>query len=125
MLLNSLSVLVITCVALLVYEVHRYRDATVRSVSTIGDIVAENSVVPLLYDDDRVAQELLDGLHFEPEISGAALFDNDGQQIAAYRRDGKAMKFPEPQIEPALEVRFANFSLQTPVMQAGQRVGTW
>ncbi len=124
-LLNTLSVLLLTCVALLAYEIHRDRDATVTSLSTIANIVADNASAVLLYDDQQSAGELLAGLHFEPGISAAALFDAQGGPFASYHR-AAAERRKIPALPPPGVVMHATFfTLSIPVVQGPRHVGVF
>src|SRR6185295_11133292 len=85
--LTSLCVLTLTCLALLMYEIFSYRQTTTRGLSTIGDIISANSTAVLVFDDPKLAQEILSGLRAEPEITAAALFDQNGKLYATYPPD--------------------------------------
>ena len=123
-LLTSVAVLALTCLALLTYEIHNYRKATARSLSTIADVVAENSAVALIYEDRKFAAEIIAGLRVDPEIAAAALFDGQGKLYATYPKNLSPKAIP---IMPGMDgVRFHARSLEIykPVMQGNMRVGT-
>ncbi len=61
-LLTSLAVLGFTSCVLLTYELYSYRQTTRRSLSTIAELIASNSTAVLIYDDQKLAAEILAGL---------------------------------------------------------------
>ena len=69
--LTSLSVLCLTCVMLFYYEIHSYRQATARSLSTTADIIAANSAAILIFDDQKLAEQILSGLRARRNLSPA------------------------------------------------------
>lgn len=75
-----------------------------RSLSAIAGIVAENSAAALLFDDEKLAQEILGGLHVEPEVTQAALFSNQGKLFATYPANLPASEFPQSPENPAIQL---------------------
>lgn len=78
------------------FEIASYRHTTATSLSTIADIVAENSSAALMFDDRRLAEEIVSGLRVEPEISCAARFDENAGVVATYPSDLPASEVPTP-----------------------------
>ena len=81
---TSFSVLLLTCIALFSFELHSYKVASTRAISTMAELIAANSAPVLIFDDQKLAGELLSGLRAEPEIQAAALFDREGRLYAQY-----------------------------------------
>src|SRR5438270_503910 len=50
-LLTSGVVLLLTCAAFFAYEFLTFRQATIRQLSTLGEIIAANSTAPLAFDN--------------------------------------------------------------------------
>ncbi len=122
--LTSLAVLVLTSVALVTYELHTSKQATARSLKTVGAIIAANSTAVLIYDDEKLATEILSGLRAEPEIVAAALYDRDGRLFAMY-----PPRLPHPLLPsgPSSDgVRFdgVDVTLYEPILERQTRVGT-
>lgn len=120
----SLGVLGFTGVALFVFEVRSYRIETSRSLMTTGSIIAENSAAVLLYDDKKMAAEILGGLHVEPVISAAALFDRTGKVYATFPKTIAADTLPALPGADGVVLDLVNITVQMPVMQGESRVGT-
>ncbi len=121
LLTTSLTVLAVTCGALLILEILNSRTATVRDLSAIADIVAENSAAAVIFDDEKLAQEIISGLRVEPQILRAALFNPQGKILGVYRR-GVSPPTPFPQAEGVV-LHFNDFSLVVPVRNGDRQVG--
>src|SRR5687768_18538353 len=81
---TSSVVLVLTCAAFFAYELINFREAAVRSVSTVGKIIAANSTAALAFDNQDDAREVLAALASEPEIVAASLYRRDGTLFSRY-----------------------------------------
>ena len=53
-------------------------------------VLAENAVAPLLFEDVKAADELLQSLRHSSDIETAALYGKDGQRVSAYLREQDA-----------------------------------
>ena len=51
-------------------------------------VLAENAAAPLMFQDERAAQELLQSLRNSPNVSLAVLYTKEGRVLAAYRKEG-------------------------------------
>jgi len=121
---TSLSVLLLTCVLLFYYEIHSYRQATARNLSSMADIIAANSSAVLIFNDQNLAQQILAGLRVEPDITAAAFFDNNGKLFAKYPAALPDSAFPTSPEPGGIEIQTAQLMLFKPVMQGQSRVGT-
>ena len=86
MLLTSAAAIVLTCSALVLYELVSSSDETLEQVATLARIVSANSTAALAFCDDQDAQEVLATLRTEPSIVAAALTVGDFEGFA--RRGG-------------------------------------
>src|SRR4051812_662263 len=82
--LTSFVVLVVSFLVLLSYETRSFKTRTTRSLETIGDIISANSSAALLYDEPKLAREILSGVRAAPEITKAALYDREGKLYVTY-----------------------------------------
>lgn len=82
--LTSGIVLFMTCAAFFVYEYITAREMMRRQISTLGQIVANNSTAALAFDDHQDASEILEALKAEKNIKAAALYDENGNLFAKY-----------------------------------------
>ncbi len=81
------------------YQEQSYRDQKLREIAVQGEIVASSVMAPLIFDDNRAAQEYLDALKANPEIEAAIVYRNSGARFAGFVRDG----LRAPQSAPALK----------------------
>lgn len=123
-LLTSGVVLLLTCAAFFAYEYITFRQATVRKLSTLGEIIASNSTAALAFDDKDNASEILNALKAEKHIVAAALYDTTGQLFSTYPAAIPDKDFPT-RLESA-GYRFTNAAIEgyQPVVQGTKRLGT-
>jgi signal transduction histidine kinase/ActR/RegA family two-component response regulator len=84
MLLTSAAAIVLTCSALILYELITTRGESLQQTATLARVVSANSTAALAFRDDQDAQEVLATLSAEPSIVAAALYDRDGRLFATY-----------------------------------------
>lgn len=95
MLLTSGLVVVLTCAAFMGYELMTFRGATVRELSTVGQILAANSTAALAFQNPDDAREVLAALKAEPHILAATLYDADGRVFSVYPESLATAAFPQ------------------------------
>lgn len=126
MLMTSMFALLMACTLLLVVEFRSYRRDIEHTVATLGRLAAENSTAAIAFADPTGATQILEALRAEPQITSAAIYDNDGSLFASYRATADE---PLPPSRPAdaARVDFAEpgYVLGTqPVSEHGRRLGT-
>ena len=82
--LISGTILLLTCSIFFIYEYITYRQAHIRELTSIGNIIAANSVAALAFDDAEAAGEILGSLQAEGRITIACLYDEEGRLFASY-----------------------------------------
>ncbi|MDB5050209.1 MAG: Histidine kinase [Fibrobacteres bacterium] len=124
MLLTSASVLVLTCAGFFAYEFLTFRRSTVRQLSTVAAIIADNSTAVLAFADRPGAREILSALKAEPHITEAALYDENGNVFSIYPEGRGAAGIPS--VPAADGFRFEQSFLIgfQPVVQNDRRLGT-
>src|SRR6266853_4630761 len=93
-LLTSGAVLLLTSASFVAHEFLTFRYTTVRSLSTLGQVIATNSTAALAFDNTKDAAEILTALKAEPHVVSAALYDSSGQLFATYPQRLESGKFP-------------------------------
>lgn len=83
--------------AFIAYETVLYRQTMVRDLSVQAEIIGENSVSALLFNDPHSAETTLGALRAAPHVISAWIYSPDGQPFAGYARDGKASAPAMPQ----------------------------
>ena len=84
MLLTSAAAIVVTCAALILYELVTSRGESLEQVATLARVVSANSTAALAFRDEQDAREVLATLRTEPSIIAAALYDDGGELFATY-----------------------------------------
>jgi len=70
------------------YDLYSFRMALVRNVSMQAQIIGDNTVSALLFNDPQSAEKTLSALRANPNIVYAQIYAPDGQLFAGYWRDG-------------------------------------
>jgi len=121
--MTIIVVLVLMVVSVFALEYLRLRQATVRQLSTVGNIIASNSTAALAFANQNDAEEILSALKGKPNITAAALYDQNGKLFS---------KYPENLSDDALPVapQKDGFQLERelligfqPVLQCAKRLG--
>ena len=77
------------------YELVTYRQTMSSDLSTLAEIIGNQSTAALTYRDQDAAKEILNALNAKKHIVAAALYDKNGQLLASYaKRGGPAPVFP-------------------------------
>jgi signal transduction histidine kinase len=85
---TTMAALVITGVAMVVYDLRTYQEAWVNDLLTQADILGRASAPALAFDDHKTARENLSLLKARPQITAAAIYTSKGTIFASYGQDG-------------------------------------
>jgi len=96
MLLTSGVALLLAYVAFVGVEIHASRKAMVRDLNVLADVVAINTTAALTFDNREDAQETLDALNAEPQISAAWVYDEHENLFASYSKEQTEQSPPKP-----------------------------
>jgi signal transduction histidine kinase len=124
MFITSLTALLLASVALLTYELFAYKRMMTRSLSTLAQTVAANSAALIVYDDQKVAQEVLSALKSEPDVVVACLFDKSGNLFSTYPANASPANFPKSIGPDGLRFSGSRLIIFQPVVHADARFGT-
>jgi len=83
-LLVSGAVLLIAALAFFSYDLVSFRYNLIRSLDVEAQIVGENTISALVFNDPQSATATLQGLQRSPDVQAAALTANDGSVFARY-----------------------------------------
>ncbi len=84
MMLCSVSALLLACGAFMMFEFMNSSRSLQQTVTTLGRVMADNSTAAVAFEDRPAAEEILNSLRAEPQITAAALYDLDGRLFASY-----------------------------------------
>ncbi len=124
LLLISGLVLLLSGISFFSYELISFKRTTIRHLSTLADIIADNSTASLAFDDSEDAGEILGALKAEKHIRYAGLYDNKGKLFSYYNNGDSSMEFSK--IPDWKGYRIVNGYLEgiQPVIQGKRRLGT-
>jgi two-component system, sensor histidine kinase len=98
---TTFMALLISGVAMLLYDVHAYRNDALRDLVTQADILGRSSAPALQFNDPATAGGNLRLLRVRPNIVEAAIYTSDGKLFAGYGggKDGANRFPPAPKAE--------------------------
>jgi signal transduction histidine kinase len=99
-LLVSGTALLLAYVSFLIYDLYSLRQELIDSLATEANIVGENCVTALMFDDKQAAENTLAALRSSPQIRAAAIIRPDGTQFARYLRNPSNPFAPGNQLAP-------------------------
>jgi len=124
MLTTSVALLLV-CAAFTAYEIITFRKSMVRNLSTLAEIVGNNSTAALDFSDPKDAEGTLAALQAEPNIEAGCIYTKDGKVFATYDRpDSETEIFPPaPRLD---EDYFSGGTLHVfrPIVHQGEIIGT-
>jgi signal transduction histidine kinase len=86
-LLVSGMALLLAYVSFLAYDLYSLRENLKTSLETEADLIGQNSVTALLFDDQQAAESMLAALHGSRQVRTALIVRVDGIPFATYTRD--------------------------------------
>jgi signal transduction histidine kinase/HPt (histidine-containing phosphotransfer) domain-containing protein len=88
--------LLVACLVMVMYDVIMYRRGMVTDLSTLADMVANNSTAALTFHDVPAAEDVLKSLRTQPHITAAGLYTQNGKLFASYVREKDDSTFSPP-----------------------------
>jgi len=86
-LLVSAAALLLACAGFCAYDLYSLRTAVIGNVSMQAQIIGDNTVSALLFNDPHSAEKTLSALRANPNLMYAQIYTYDGQPFAGYWRD--------------------------------------
>ena len=84
--LIAAAVLVAAGVWMAMYQERLYSDQRLTSVREQAEVLASSATAAILFDDRSAAQEYVNALRANPELLGAAIYGDNGRQMAGFAR---------------------------------------
>ena len=91
---TTFAALLVTGVALVIYDLRTYQQSEVNDLATQAEILGRASAPALAFDDPKAANENLLLLKAKSKISAAAIYSIKGKLFASYRRGDSSPAFP-------------------------------
>ena len=68
----------------LVNEVLSFRQALLKNLTTLAEVIGRNSTAAVSFADEEVASRVLSALSAEPDVNAAEIYLADGERLATY-----------------------------------------
>lgn len=124
MMVTSLTVLVLTCSAFFIYEFVSFRQTNIRELTTLGQIIANNTTAPLAFDDAEAANEILASLKAEPHIIVACVYDQEGNIFAYYPPEFSRQLLPKKPEAEGYNFKSSNLEGFQSIANGNNKLGT-
>jgi PAS domain S-box-containing protein len=127
-LIVSAAALLLASSAFFAYDVITFRSNLKSGTALQAQLLGENAISPLLFDDPHLAERMLAALHTSPHIAYSGIYTADGKYFAGYWRKGQAPR-PRPLPPGALDqeqtssFESGRFVYTHEILFQGKRVG--
>jgi methyl-accepting chemotaxis protein len=122
--LASAIALLLAGTIIVVYDSVSYRTQQKHDIAVRAGIVAANVSASLVFADAKAAQEYLQALRSNPDVSAAAVYNDKGDLLTRYLRDDSQTQ-PPPRAKPqSMLFDGSELNVFWPVMEKTQQVGT-
>ena len=122
---TSFAALLITIVALAIYDLQRYRNMLTKDLSTQAELIGRASIPALQFDDAKLARTNLLLLEVRPNIVSASLYDEKGILISSYISTKAAQFVPaaDRELMDRVEIEGNLLRVKRRVMFNGETLG--
>ncbi len=118
-------VLFLACLSYIVIDITNFHRELPKNIQTLAQVLGENAVSAILFNDVSTAEEVLSALHTNPHIISACLYTEGTTPFATYVRDKNAsLKFPVTIKENSYEFTSQSLNLFQNLMSEGEKIGT-
>ena len=105
-------VLLLTCVAFIAYEVNTYKATAIEGLTTLAEVIGENTTAALAFRDEDDAAKVLQSVQAEPNIVAAAVYDLNGNLFVRFPTNATTDLIPRAiELPQKREARFENNQL--------------
>ncbi len=122
--LTSTAALLLACTGFVVYEAITFRAQMTRNLTTVAEMVGNNSVAAIQFEDPGTGHEVLSALRAESNITAAWLYDASGKLFASYARAGTPLAAAPNDLARASRRSPGYVVMVQPIFNKGERVGT-
>ncbi|HEY4362028.1 MAG TPA: ATP-binding protein [Bryobacteraceae bacterium] len=101
-----------------------FRNSLRRDLSSLAQIIADNSTAAAAFSDERSAAETLNALRARPHVASACIYLVDGTMLAGYSRAGETDTCPAARGSNELRFGSSGVTVSQAIVLSGRRVGT-
>jgi two-component system, sensor histidine kinase len=117
--------LILSAVALVIYDLQSYEQQATRDMQAQADVLARATAPALAFNDEKAAEKDLSVMQVRPKVIAAALYKPDGTLFATYMRPGANIPpFPARPLTEGYKVEGGQLSVFRRVVENGETVGT-
>jgi signal transduction histidine kinase/ActR/RegA family two-component response regulator len=117
--------LVVTTVAMLLYDLQSFQQGWVDDLTTQAELVATASAPALSFNDPRAAQQNLALLRVRPQIEAGAIYAANGALFASYvHKPSELPALPQKPGQPGYAIEGGRMVVYHPIVEEGERIGT-
>lgn len=121
---STLAALLLTGIALVIYDLQAYRESGFNDLAAQAEIVGRASAPALAFDDPKAAGEYLRLLKAKPNISAAVIYNAKGKLFASYARNDLDLEFPGLPEPESSRVDGANLVVFKRIVENNEILGT-
>ena len=122
-LLTTISALLISGTAMVLYDLQSHRDRLIEDLVTQGRLFGLTTAPALRFNDPELATDSLGLLETRPQILAAAIYDASGELFATYSRAGYTGTFPQQPATEGQHMEGENFIAFQPIVNHGELLG--
>jgi PAS domain S-box-containing protein len=121
---TTLAALVVTGVALVIYDLRGYQEAGINDLVTQAEILGRASAPALAFEDTKAANENLQLLKAKPGISSAAIYNAKGKLFASYTRRDSDLDLPRLPESEGSRIEGQDFVMFKRIVENNEILGT-
>ncbi len=121
---TATTALVICCAIVLFFERVENRADLANNLSIQADVLGNNAVAALKFDDSAAAEELLQGLAADRHVIEATIRRTDGTPLAQYQSANADHSLQVPGDPNALQTSRSRLRIKRPIMLDGEAIGS-
>ena len=122
---------VIACIAAItvamliaVFDVAALRRSMARDVSTLADVLAQNSTAALAFHDPGSARDVLRALNADPSVTAAGIYTKEGELFAEYKRADVHLRLPAAPQRETIRFEAERLVIYRSINLDGDQIGT-
>src|SRR5713226_1217297 len=120
---TSAIALVLSSIALVVFESIDLRREALSQISTTASVLGANTTAALTFQDRRAAEETLSALRADARIASAAIYGKDGSIFARYRRNASQPSAPSKAPPSGHSFQTSYLELSQTIVLDGEAIG--
>lgn len=125
--LTAAIALLMACILFVANDVAATKSAMARHLTTLAEVLGDNCIAALTFNDANAATDVLSSMQFEPTVRVAGVFDRQGQRFAVYQHNGHSTQLAAEEAKESVGSTFESegtLQVVAHIMDNGERIGT-